>query len=278
MKQSLGRRHRHQDRRLGPAARLAEHQHPRRIAAEGRGVLAHPGQGGDDIHHAHRARLGEPRRLIGQVQIAEGAQAVVDGDHHTIAEARQGLAVEAWRIAGAAIEAAAVDMHQHRPLGARRQSRGPQVEHQTVLAHSAGLDVEHDQAAVVVDAAVGHLRRDLAVVQPVLDAGPGRRRGRRHEAVLAGGVGAVADALEHLHPTGGDAPHLALGGLDHRKDVGGGDRPRRSGGGKAPHADGGGQDRSTMDAHGSPGTAFLNQVRPDYRLKSPLCGIASFGD
>ena len=211
---------------LGAAARLAERQYPARIAAEAFDVLAHPAQRGDDVHHPNRAGMRERRPLVGQVQVAERAQPVVDRHHHAVAEPRQLLAVVARRVARAAVEAAAVDVDQHRPLRRTVDGRGPDVQHQAVLAHAARLDVEHDQAAVGDGSAVRHLRRDLAVLIGVANAAPLRRRRRGHEAIGPGRVAAIAHALEHPDAAGRQATKPPLRRFDDWKDVALGDGPR----------------------------------------------------
>jgi hypothetical protein len=60
----------HQGGDLGATARLAEDQDARRIAAEGRNVVADPSQGEDEIQLAEIAAVGEPRIDPGEVEVS----------------------------------------------------------------------------------------------------------------------------------------------------------------------------------------------------------------
>ncbi|MNX68451.1 hypothetical protein D3C86_996390 [compost metagenome] len=202
MKQALRRRHGHQRAGLQAAARLAKHQYARRITAERLHVLAHPAQRRNDIEHAHRARLRIALAAgLGQIQIAKRAKPVIDGDEHHVAKARHHLAVELRGIARARVEAAPVQMHEHRALrGLRRRGR-PEVQHQAVFAHAAGLQVIGDQVRIGTATVRRHLRRVVTVGGGIAHAAPFRHGLWRHEAVGAACVGAVAQALEHMHAT-----------------------------------------------------------------------------
>ena len=95
MKQPAGRGRGEQIRHRHPARRLAEDRDVRRVAAEGRDVLAHPFEGG---HLVEQAPVAE--RALGFVvgeravsEIAEDAQAIVDGHDHDVAARGQAAAV-----------------------------------------------------------------------------------------------------------------------------------------------------------------------------------------
>ena len=70
---------------LSAAARLAEDRDVARIAAEARGVVAHPFERGDEIEHADIARLREALAADGrQIEMAEDVEAVIDRDDHDV--------------------------------------------------------------------------------------------------------------------------------------------------------------------------------------------------
>src|SRR3546814_16416235 len=77
-------------------ARLAEQGDVAGIAAEAGGVLAHPVEGGDQVENPRVAGMGEALAAdVGEVQVAEDVEAVVDrDDDHVLARGEVG-AVEA---------------------------------------------------------------------------------------------------------------------------------------------------------------------------------------
>jgi hypothetical protein len=118
VEQPLGRRHRQQRADLAAAARLAEDRHVARIAAEARGVVAHPLQRSDDVQHADVAGVGELGAGAAQIEMPVDRQPVIDADDHHVAGPRQIRAVVAERRPGAVGIAAAVNPHHHGTLPA----------------------------------------------------------------------------------------------------------------------------------------------------------------
>jgi hypothetical protein len=88
------------------------------------------------------------------------------------------------------------------------------------FAHAARLEIVEDQVGIGAAAVSGDLRRDIAVVEMIADAGPFLDGLRRHEAVAAACVGAVAQSLEDRDAAGDYAAHLAVGRLHDRKEAG----------------------------------------------------------
>lgn len=111
------------------------------------------------------------------MEIAKAAEAVIDGDHDDIAEARQGLAVVTGRAAGAAGKAAAMEEH-HDGAFAGFEGRRPEVEDKTLLALAARLVHPLDQPDVIDTACGKRLRRDVPPLKGIADAAPFRGTGR----------------------------------------------------------------------------------------------------
>ena len=134
MEESLRLRHAEQRRDLPAAARLAEDGDVPGIAAECADVVAHPLERLHEVEHAGvaggRVALAEQ---IAEMQIAERAESMVDGDQHDVAATAQVDAVVDQARARSGGEAAAVEPHQDRPLAAIDRRR-PHVEEEAVLA------------------------------------------------------------------------------------------------------------------------------------------------
>ena len=174
------RGHGRQVQRRGHRPGALPHQRDaRRVAAEGADVVVHPAQGG---HLIEQAEVGRHAGGVGEE--AEGAEPVVERDHHHVLRGRDAGAVVEVRTArvellrgGAVHEASAVQVHQHRaghvPLEVvRRRHRPPHVEPQARLAHGRA-----DGGAV-------GLRAGVAERGSAQDAAPGsgRARGRKRWA------------------------------------------------------------------------------------------------
>ena len=90
VKEPLRRRHREQSRHLTAAARLAEDRDVACVAAELRDVGADPLERVHDVEHADVAGLREVAAAeLREMGEAEHVQAVVDGDDHDVAAARE---------------------------------------------------------------------------------------------------------------------------------------------------------------------------------------------
>ena len=150
-------------------------------------------------------------KSAGEVAIAERAEAVVDRDEHRVAEPREVLAVVAVVLDAVTVdEAAAVEPHEHRALLRVRERRGEDVQPQAVLAHVVVVPVVAERVVRVRVPLLHVLRRAVAPPQGREHLRPGLRLLRRHEAVGAGGVGAVRDAEEVVDAAEHVAAHLAV--------------------------------------------------------------------
>lgn len=230
MQQALSRRHGQQCGGLRAATGLPEDHDVAGIVAEARDVVPDPPQCGDRVEHPVHPR-GRPllgRAEVGEVEVAEHAEPVVDRDHHDVAEPGQRVPVEPAVVAGAGAEPAAVEGDEHRPAPAVR-SRRPHVEHQAVLVLAAGLVEPADQHRVVVAGAGRRLGRHVPETGGVPYTAPQRRRGRWPEPVGAAGRATVRDAEEGADPVGAAAAHPAGRRLD---QVG---APRRGRGRRCAH-------------------------------------------
>ena len=217
MEQPRGRGHGEQRADLVAAARLAEDHDVAGITAEAGDVVAHPPEGGDEVEHpgvaADRERLAAE---LGQIQVAEGVEPMVDGDDDAVVLAGEVRAVVPPPRARAHAEPAAVDAEQHRarPVVGRRR---PDVEDEAVLALDR-LGVGHAEHRPHLGGPpalgrTGALRARGAGRQRVAYARPRRRRVRRQEPR---GDARVGDAQEDGDVAGTLAAHLARLGLhDH---------------------------------------------------------------
>jgi hypothetical protein len=204
-KQRRDRRHGVEARGLGPAAGLAEDRHIGRIAAERRDIARHPLQGQHDVRQALVARAGVvgPAQLA-QVQIAQHAQPMVGGHHHHVVLAGQHRTVLRRAAAGTGRVAAAMAVDHHRPALAAA-GRGPDVQHQAVLARR-GLVEPIDRGRI--------LQRRRPQPGGVPHPGPGRDRLGRLEAGGARDAGPVRHALVGVDAARPQAAQPALGDLD----------------------------------------------------------------
>ena len=165
---------------------------------------------------------------LGEMQVAEGPQPVVDGDDDHVAAPGEGGAVVHRPRPRTGGEGAAVNPEHDRAQRLWFQAAGPHVEHQAVLAHRrfvAGESVyeAHERGARAGVAGLrpglgrhGHLGRGWAVGGGVTDTGPRNRRGRRLESVAPTRVGAIGDAPEVEDPIGAQATDLPGSSLDDR--------------------------------------------------------------
>jgi len=112
--------------RPGPG-RLAEDGDLVRVTAEGGDVVADPLQRG---HLVEQAAVGGRPLELGEPL---DACAVVEGDHHQIALAREAAAVVAGGVGRSHLVGATVDPHHDRPAGGRVGRRRPDVEGQPVV-------------------------------------------------------------------------------------------------------------------------------------------------
>lgn len=135
-----------------------------------------------------------------EVEVAEGADPVVDGDDDDVAALGQGPAVVLLLRAGPMAEPAAVHPEQHRAPAV--ESGREHVEEQAVLVLGAGGPVRRAHQRI--------LGRDVAGFEGVDHVGPRRRRRGRAEPPLAHGWGGVSHAHEHKVALALAAAHGAM--------------------------------------------------------------------
>src|SRR5690606_33383009 len=102
----------------------------------------------------------------------------------------------------------------------RIERRGPDIEHEAVLAHAPRLQVVERHVRVGTLAGRGELRRPRTMAGGIAHAGPWRGRLRRQEAVGAARVVAVGYALEGEGAVDGKAAQAAAGRLDDGEQAG----------------------------------------------------------
>ena len=154
---------------LGAAAGLAEDRNIGRVSAEPFDVVPDPPEGGDNVIRAGIGGVGIFLPEIGQIEVAQDIQAVIDGHHHHIPQAGHVRTVIGGLLdGGTGLVAAAVEPHQHRP-GAAVQPRGPDVQVQTVFIHGP-VPVGHIQFAA--GAVVGHQGTDETIAGGILHTLP----------------------------------------------------------------------------------------------------------
>ena len=110
MEQSFRGRNSQHGGSLRTAAGLAEDHHLGWIAAEVLDIVTDPFERGDQVHHADHAGMRELCRSseIGQVEIAEAREAVVNRDYNNITQPRELRAIILGAIAGPGSESADV--------------------------------------------------------------------------------------------------------------------------------------------------------------------------
>jgi hypothetical protein len=107
----------HQQRADREGARgLAEDGHVAGVAAECLDVVANPAQRRDLIELAEVRAGSEPvATVLGEREIAERTESIIDGHDHRVAALRERATVVHRRAARAEREGSAVDPEQHRP-------------------------------------------------------------------------------------------------------------------------------------------------------------------
>ena len=216
VEQALGARHGEEGADLSAAARLAEDRDVAGIAAEAGGMLAHPFERGDEIEQAGIARLGEALAVRRQVEMAEDVEPVIDRDDHDVVAPREVHAVVARRVGRAVGEGAAMQPDQDRALAVVEAGR-PDMQRQAVLADRQGVDRAPDRRQLRPLRCRRRLRRAAGIGGRLAHARPRLGLARRHEAVGAGGRGAVGNALEDMHAAGRETGHAARRRLHDRR-------------------------------------------------------------
>ncbi len=176
-------------------------------------------QGRHAVEHADIGAVRERRVQPAQIEEAEGVQAVIDGHHHRVVPRSQALAAVPGGRAAAHGIAAAVEPDHHRPV-ADAQRRGPDVQHQAVVALGlVGLGV-----ILFGDHRHDRLGADAGELNGVAHPWPGGAGLGRPEAVGSVGGGAIGHAPESHAAFQLLAAQLARAGVDHRTDWGRGTR------------------------------------------------------
>ena len=214
--QALGRRHGHQGSDLSAAARLAEDGDVGRIAAEGRDVVADPFECLDDIGHSDVAGCSVFITEVGEVEMAQDIEPVVEGHDDDIVAAGKGPAVIGRPLlAVSAVETAAVEPDHNRAFAAIFDSRCPDIEAQAVLVREAVVPSGGEGLLVIVPTAPGALRAGRTIGPAAADAIPADAFGRHETLCLA-----VRNALVDIDAVFQVASDVAAG----RGDAGSGFR------------------------------------------------------
>ena len=209
MEEPAGARHAEQGGAAHRARRLAEDRDVAGVAPERRDLVAHPFERGHLVEETLVARCAGSRsaEAVAQAQEAEGAEPVVDGDHHHVPPPGQRRAVVEHLGARAEQEGAAVDPHQDRPPPPVGRGR-PDVQIEAVLAGTADAQAHDgpDERAV--------LRGRRPEARGVVRAGPRLGRLGRPEATRPDRRAGVGNPAEHREACLGQAAHATPAGLD----------------------------------------------------------------
>ena len=177
------------------AARLAGDRDAVRVAAEVCDVVADPAQGGELVREPEVGGPVVGLPVLAEGQVTERSDAVVEGDDHQVAVAREGLAGVDGQHPGARDEATTVDPDQHGPLGVVDR-RGPHVERQAVLVERRAAVTAQDRVTALQE----HLRRAGAVRGRVPSTAPARVRPRGAPPELAHRGAAYGTPLKAATP------------------------------------------------------------------------------
>ena len=165
MEQSFCRRHGHQNTDFGAATRLAENQDTPGIPTECGDVVADPFERGNDIQHSGIARLRILLAILGQIQIAQNVESVIESDDDHIAAARQIFAVECGDVvARSGFEPAAMQPDHNRAFLVVIDPRRPDIDTQAVFALKAVVPLEYKRFLVVLPAGSLVLRTNKSVL------------------------------------------------------------------------------------------------------------------
>jgi hypothetical protein len=217
VEQSGGGRSGQKSRHTHTPGRLAEQRDVSRVAAELVDVVPYPGQGG---HLVGQAPVAAPRPVLSvqprltrifecrMSEKAEQAEAVVDGDDHDIALARQQSAPVEGRGPGPRHEGTTVDPHHDRTTSGVEPG-GPHVEIQAVLG-----ELPRGPAQCLIHEALG-LRGDRPEAVALTNARPWFGRHRRTPSPVTGRGCGIRDAAERPHPAALHALDQATPDLDH---------------------------------------------------------------
>ena len=207
MEQAGSRGSGHQRRALGSAARLAEDEHARWIAAKLGDIFAHPLERQHQVKLSRIARLRILGRQIAEIEIAESVEPVVHRDHHNIAAMHQPRAIVEIAVYGAVVVRAAMKVDQHGALAVVAQTGGPDIQAQAIFAFLAVVaDVTRGQRRETPRR--GQLRSHGCEAGALHNVAPRRRRDGCFEARLCG-VCSVGDAPESVDAIDQQAAHLA---------------------------------------------------------------------
>ena len=219
VEQAARGRHGEQGAHLPASARLAEDRHVAGIAAEARDVLAHPLQRGDHVEGAGVAGVGKAfAREIGEMQMAEDVEPLVDRHHDHVVVCSKARPVEPRHVGGAERKGAAVVPDHDRTLAAVGKPARPQVQGEAILAlgNRVARTRQAGQFRPLLEA-----RRELRRVPGPIEriAHPGPRLGllRRHETIAAAGRCAIGHASESIDPIDRSAADFPRGGLGDRR-------------------------------------------------------------
>src|SRR5580704_135932 len=218
MEQSFRGGHGEERDHFSAAAGLAENGDVAGVAAEAADVFLHPFERENDVELADVAGVFVFFAVLREIEIADGAEAMIYGNEDDVVVAGEIFAVVGGMLlAAAGDEATAVKPDHDGAFGVVVDGWRPHVEVEAVFVLNAVGPVEHPGVFVVGPAGARGLRRDVAVLHGAAQAGPWLGFGGSHETRGAFGAGAEGDAFEGVDAVAGVAADFAGGGFD---DVG----------------------------------------------------------
>ena len=224
MEESFRGRHGEERVHFSAAAGLAEDGDVAGVAAEAADIVAHPFERENDVHHADVAGVSKFFAVLREIEMADGAEAMIERDEDDVAGAREAFAVVGGMLLPVAgDESAAVKPDHDGTLCVVVDARRPDVEAKTVFVLDAVVPVKQPGVFVVGPAAARGLRRDPAVLHRAANAGPWLGLCGSHETRGAFGAGAVGNSLEGVNADVRVAADFAGGGFDDVGFVGGDD-------------------------------------------------------
>jgi hypothetical protein len=161
--------------------------------------------------------LGVLGREVAEVEIAEGVEAVVDGDDHDIAAMHEAGSVVEVAVDGSVVVGAAVKIDKDGALAVVAQAGGPDVEVETIFALRAQF-AGNAGGESRVGARGTQLRSHVGEEGAVEYIAPGRGRGGGFEARHCC-VGTVGDGLEDIDAVEESATDFSGGGGGERSTL-----------------------------------------------------------
>jgi hypothetical protein len=213
--------HGHESGALGSASGLTEEKDTGGIAAKVFNVVANPLESKDEIELPCVAGVPEEimdhlRREVGEVEIAEEIEPMIQCDHDDVAAASETDAVVDRTVGGAGRVGSAVNIDQDGPL-VTVESRSPEVQVEAILGVDWVGFVEWSEGRAAL-ASVEGLRGLWAEGEAIADARP-RWGPNRWSETGRGSIGSVGNALENENLLVGEAANFARGRVCNRRGL-----------------------------------------------------------